>query len=107
VDGQPDRAGLVHDRPLDALTDPPGGVRGEAESALWVEFLHRPDETEVALFDQVQQRQITVELTPRDLDHQPQVAFDHPLTCGLTAFLGQPREITSSAAVNRGERRFR
>ena len=56
MDRQPDGPGLIHDRTLDGLANPPGSVGRVTETAFGVEFLHRSDQAEVALFDQVQQR---------------------------------------------------
>jgi hypothetical protein len=102
VDGQADRAGLVHDRPLDGLADPPGGVGGEAEAALGVELLHRADQAEVALLDQVEQRQAAVEIAPGDLHHQAQVAHDHALAGGAVPLLGQARVVAAGATHRSG-----
>jgi hypothetical protein len=72
-----DGPGLVHDGPFDRLANPPGRVGRKAKTAFRVELLHRPDQTEVTLFDQVEQRQSAVDVAPGDLHHQAQVAFDH------------------------------
>ncbi|MCY1380199.1 hypothetical protein D9M69_679970 [compost metagenome] len=53
---QTDGSSLIHDRPLDGLANPPGGVGREAETTLGVELLDCTDQSEVALFDQIQQR---------------------------------------------------
>lgn len=90
---QPDSPGLVHDCPFDGLTDPPGGIGREAETALRIELLHRPDQTEVALFDQVQQRKPTIDITSGDFHHQTQVAFNHALAPGRITTLRQARKM--------------
>ena len=54
VDRQADGAGLVHDRPFDGLANPPGRIGRETETALRIELFYRADQTEVALFDQVE-----------------------------------------------------
>ena len=51
-----DGAGLVGDGPGDGLADPPGGVGGELEALGVVELLHRPDQAQVALLDQVEEQ---------------------------------------------------
>jgi hypothetical protein len=43
VNRQANGAGLVHDRPLDRLPDPPGGIGGKTETALGIEFLDGSD----------------------------------------------------------------
>ena len=78
MDGEANGTGLVHDRPFDGLADPPGGVGGEAEAALGIELFHRADQAQVALFNQVQQGQATVDIAPGNFHHQAQVALDHP-----------------------------
>ena len=88
MDRQPYDAGLVHDGPLYGLADPPGGIGGETEAALRVELLDRADETEVALFDEIQQHQATVVVAPGNLDHQAQVGFDHALARGFVTAQG-------------------
>ena len=80
MDRQADGAGLVHQAALDGLADPPGGIGGETETALRVEFLDRADQAQVAFLDQVQQREAAIHVATRDLDHQPQVALDHLVT---------------------------
>jgi hypothetical protein len=76
---QADGARLVHDRALDVLADPPGGVGGKAEAAFRVEFLQRVDQAEVALLDQVEQRNAAVQVVLGDVHDQPQVVLDHLL----------------------------
>jgi hypothetical protein len=55
VDGNADRPGVVRDRPLDGLTDPPRRVRRELESAAPVELLDRAVEPERALLDEIEE----------------------------------------------------
>ena len=76
---QPHRARLVHDGALDRLPDPPRGVRGEAKAALGIEFLERVDEPEIALLDEVGERQTAIEVVLGDADHEPQIVLDHLL----------------------------
>ncbi|MNZ62097.1 hypothetical protein D3C78_802110 [compost metagenome] len=90
---QTDGARLVHDRPFDGLANPPGGVGGEAETALGIELLDRADQAEVALLDQVEQGQAAIDVTPRDLHHQTQVALDHALAPSRFAATGHAREM--------------
>src|SRR5690606_13471316 len=76
VHGDPDGAGLVRDGAGDRLPDPPGGVGGELVSAGVVELLHRADEPQVALLDQVEQGQTAAQVALGDRHHQAQVRFD-------------------------------
>ena len=45
------------------------------------------NQPEVALLDQVEQRQSTIDVTTGDLDDQPQIALDHAVSCRLVAIL--------------------
>jgi hypothetical protein len=70
VDGEPDDARLVGERARDGLADPPRGVRREACPAIGIEFLHRVQEAEIALLDEIEERQAAVAVAPRNLHHQ-------------------------------------
>ncbi len=67
---------LVGDGTRDGLTDPPGGIRRKFIPALVLKFLHRADQSHVALLNQVQKRQSAVDIFFRDTDDQPQVGLD-------------------------------
>ena len=56
VHGDADGARLVGDGARDGLADPPRGVRRELVALRVVELLHRADQAEVALLDQVQEQ---------------------------------------------------
>ena len=79
VHRDPDRPRLVGDRPGDRLPDPPGGVGGELVALGVVELLHRPDQAQVALLDQVEEDQPAADVALGDRHHQPQVGLDQPL----------------------------
>ncbi len=93
MDRQANRAGLVHDGPLDGLPDPPGRIGRETETTFRVEFLHCTDQPQIALLDQIQQGQAAVDIAPGDFHHQSQVAFDHALAPRRIAFLRKAREV--------------
>ena len=93
VHRQADGARLVHDRALDALADPPGGIGGEAKPALRIELLDGVDQPEIAFFDQVEQRESAVAVVLGDVDHQPQVVLDHLLARGEIPAARQPRVV--------------
>jgi hypothetical protein len=110
VDGQTDRAPLVGDRPGHRLADPPGRVGRELEALRPVELLDRADQPEVALLDQVEQRQARARVHLGDRDDEAQVALDEvalgPLVAGVLAagqlrFLlaGQQRSVADLAHV--------
>ena len=94
-----DGAGLVCDGAGDGLTDPPGGVGGEAEAAVAVELFSGLDEADVALLDQVEECQIVAHVLLGDGNDQTQVGFAQAaagiqaVAAGLqqllTALLGQ------------------
>ena len=88
-----DRASLLRQRPRDRLADPPRGVGRELEAELVVELLHRADQAEVALLDQVEQRHARLRVVARDRHHQPQVRLDQPPLRLLVAFVLAPREL--------------
>lgn len=79
MDRQTDGPGLIHDGAFDGLSDPLGGIGGKAETAIRIEFFNGPDQAQVALFNEIQQGQSTIEITAGNLDHQTQIAFDHDL----------------------------
>ncbi len=89
---QTDRPRLAHDRALDRLPDPPGRVGGETEAALGVELFQRVDEAEIALLDQVGQREAAVDVVLGDADDEPQVALDHRLPRGEVAGARRARQ---------------
>ena len=99
VDRQPDGPALVGHRPGDRLPDPPRRVRRELEALGVVELLHRPDQAEVALLDQVQERQPVAGVALGQRDDQPQVGLQQVLL-GPAAVGGQRLQV---AALGRGQ----
>ncbi len=93
VDGQPDRPSLVGERARDRLADPPGRVGRELVAERVVELLDRPDQAEVALLDQVEQRDAGLGVVARDRHHQAQVRLDQLLLGRLVALVLQAREL--------------
>src|ERR671931_2179935 len=81
-----DRRGLVRDRTLAGLADPPGGVGRELEALAPVELLDGAVQSDHALLDQVAELQAVALVALGDRDHQAQVRVDHPLLRrGVTA----------------------
>src|SRR6266542_1766177 len=71
VHRQTDRPRAAVSRPTgDRLADPPGRVGRELEALAPVELLDRAQQPEIALLDQVDQRQAGAGEAPRDRDHQ-------------------------------------
>jgi hypothetical protein len=64
--------------PSDRLADPPGGIGGELAPLAPVELLHRPQQAQVALLDQIPQGQPGGREPAGDRHHQPQIRLDHP-----------------------------
>ncbi len=79
VHGDADRARLVGDGPADRLADPPGGIGAELEAQRGVELLHRPQQADVALLDQVQERHAAADVALGHADHQAQVGLRQAL----------------------------
>jgi hypothetical protein len=79
VDGQPDRPALVGKGACHRLPDPPGRICGQLVAHSPVELLDRPDQPEVSLLDQIEQRDASLRVVPGDPDHEAQVGLDQPL----------------------------
>ena len=92
VDRDPDRVGLVRDRTLTGLADPPRRIRRELEALPVVELLDRAVEADRAVLDQVEQRQAVALVALGDRDDEAQVRVRHPLLGGVVAALDPLRE---------------
>ena len=79
MDGDADGAGLVGDGPGDGLPDPPGGIGGELIALGVVELLHRLDESQVALLNEVEEEHSPAHVPLGDGDHQTEVGLGQPL----------------------------
>src|SRR3989440_1516891 len=77
MDRQPDRLALVRKGALDRLLDPPGCICAELSALRGIETLDGLHQTDVALRNQVEQRQAEIRVIVRDLDHEPQIGPDH------------------------------
>ncbi len=75
--GQPDGPAVLLDGPLQRLTDPPGGVGGEAETAFPVELVDRPHQAERSLLNEIGQVHPPVLIAARPVDHQAEVGGHH------------------------------
>jgi hypothetical protein len=85
VDGDPDHLSLALDRCPHRLADPPPGVGGEANSPLGIEPIHRLDEAEVPLLDQVNEVQPNLTVLPGHGHDEAQVGHDEALPCPVIA----------------------
>src|ERR671921_1391427 len=93
VDGNPDRTSLVGYRPGDGLADPPRGVRGELEALAVVELLDGPHQPDVALLDQIEQRDAPSSILLGYGDDEPEVGFGEMGLGTSVASLYAPREV--------------
>src|SRR4029078_3343906 len=64
VDREPDRAPLVGERTRDRLPDPPRRVGRKLVAELVVEIVDRADTAEIALLDQVEERDAGLRVVP-------------------------------------------
>jgi hypothetical protein len=85
VDRQANRPALVGERTRDRLADPPCRVGRKLEAELVVELLDRPDETQVALLNEVEKRHTGLRVIPCDRHHEPEVRLDQAPLRGLVA----------------------
>src|SRR5699024_11995480 len=83
LDGEPDGAPLVGHSPGNGLSDPPCGVCRELESLGVVELLHRANESEIALLDQVEQWHAASRVAFGQRNDQTQVRLHQVLFGGL------------------------
>src|SRR5581483_7331331 len=93
VNRDADRAGLVRDRTLAGLADPPGRVGRELVALPPVELLDRAVEADHAVLDQVEQRHAVTLVALRDRDDEPQVGVDHALLRREVAALDTLRQL--------------
>src|SRR3954453_18015745 len=84
-----DGTGLVGHRAGDRLADPPGGVGGELVALGVVELLHRADQTEVALLDEVQEGHAAAGVALGEGHHEPEVGLDELALGDLPVALDQ------------------
>ena len=88
-----DRAGLVGDGPGDGLADPPRGVGGELIPPRIVELLDRPNEANVPLLGEIEERHSVRGIPLGDRDHEAQVCLDQPLLGEVVIALYPPQEL--------------
>ncbi|SKY06081.1 Uncharacterised protein [Mycobacteroides abscessus subsp. abscessus] len=93
VDRQTNGAALVSHASGDGLANPPGRVSRELEALRVVELLHRADQTEVALLDEVEKRHSAARVALCQRDDEAQVGLEEVGACCL-AFANDDREIT-------------
>ena len=75
--GEPDRPRLIHDRAFDRLPYPPCRVGGESKPTLRIELFQGVDQSEIAFFDKIGEREPAIKVMLGDADDEPQVVLDH------------------------------
>src|SRR5699024_12742393 len=83
----------------DRLPDPPGGVGGELITLGVVELLHRADQAEVALLDQVQEQHAAAGVALGQGDHEPEVRLQE-VVLRPPSVLGDPLQLTLVLALD-------
>src|ERR687897_35556 len=91
--GNADGTALVRHRALHGLPYPPRGVRGEPPAAVGAELLYGPHQADVALLDQILERQPHPTIPLGNTDHQPEVLLDELLTRPIVTGLGPLAEV--------------
>ena len=75
--GVPDRFRLIGQSAFDGLLDPPGTVGGKFSALGRIKAFHRFHQTDVALADQIEQREAIIFVIMRDFYDETQIGFDH------------------------------
>src|SRR4051794_36613206 len=87
VDRDADRPGVIRDRALDRLADPPRRVGRKLVAAAPVELLDGAVQPERSLLDQVEERDPETAVALRDRDNEAEVRLDHAALRALVAAL--------------------
>ena len=77
VDGQANRFALIGQRSLNGLLDPPRCVGAQLAAFFGVKPLDRFHEADIALGNEVQERETEIAVVACDLDYQAEVRADH------------------------------
>ena len=93
MNGQANRARRVLEPALDGLTDPEGGIGGEAESLAPVELLRGANQPHHALLDEVGEREALVLVAASVRRHEPKIRVDHQFLRLQVAALDALREV--------------
>ena len=79
VDRNADGPGLVRDGTGDGLANPPGGIGGELVSLGIVKLLHRLDQAQVPLLNQIQEEHPPAHVAFGNGDHQTEIGLRQTL----------------------------
>jgi hypothetical protein len=93
VHGHSYGAALVGNGTLHRLPHPPGGIRGESPAAVGIELLDGLHQADVALLDQILERQSHPTVLLGYAHDEPQVLLDESLPGTLVSGLGPLGEV--------------
>src|SRR5438128_4935513 len=85
--GEANRLLLIGERSFDRLLDPPRGVGGKFSTLRRIEALDGFHQADVALRNQIEQRQSKIRIIVRDLNDQAQIRTNHQGASFLVAAL--------------------
>src|SRR5438045_5260278 len=85
--GEANRLRLIGERAFDRLLDPPRGVGGKFSTLRRIEALDGFHQADVALRNQIEQRQSKIRIIVRDLNDQTQIRTNHQGASFLVAAL--------------------
>src|SRR5579875_181057 len=75
VHGDVDSARMLRHSPADRLANPPCGIGRETEAAPRIEFLRGPNQSQVPLLNEIEQRDAMITVVFGDTDDKAQVCF--------------------------------
>ena len=67
----------IDERPLDRLLDPPRRIGRESRALRRVEPFDRPDQADIAFFDEIANGQASPHVVLADRNNEPQIRPDH------------------------------
>src|SRR5213082_3741785 len=91
--GEANRLRLIGERAFDRLLDPPRGVGGKFSTLRRIEALDGFHQADVALRNQIEQRQSKIRIIVRDLNDQTQIRTNHQGASFLVAALNFSGEL--------------
>ena len=104
MDRDPDGARLIGDRTGDGLADPPGGIGGKFEALGVIELLHRLDQAEIPLLNEVKELHPPADIPFGNADDQPEVCLAQTLFAYSSPFMIRMASSISSSEESRGTR---